>query len=468
MFQNWRFKLREADEALREGRLEETSRVLSDGGLTEFLPGRRLAARLVSAFVARARQFAESGELDSGWADLQSARSFSGDTEDLANLRRFLVRAGLSQVEEKLCHGDTAGALSQIEKLEKRKAASGELQTLREVAKRMESARHLCRRGRFADADGQLTSALTLRADIEELQKRRDACREMQQKSHELTEQLHRAMAESRWSDAAASADELLVLAPESALARDARRKAWAAVGANVIDSGRAGLTEVWTPSRRANRARPEDAVSNEPAGPRFLLWVDGVGGYLVCLSDQVVFGQATTTSNIDVPILADVSRRHAKIRREGESYVIEPLHMTRINGHAVQSKTILRDGEEIELGNGVRFRFRRPHALSGSARLEFVSRHRTQPYADGVLLMAESCVLGPRRHNHVVCRDWSGDVVLYRQDDDLYCRAMESIEIDGQLCDGRGRLEGNSRVVGDDFSMSLEELDRCSTLPLL
>jgi hypothetical protein len=86
----------------------------------------------------------------------------------------------------------------------------------------------------------------------------------------------------------------------------------------------------------------------------------------------------------------------------------------------------------------------------------------------DGVLLMAESCVLGPKWQNHVVCREWSDDVVMYRCGDSIVCRAMEPIEIDGQLCDGRGRLEGDSHIVGSDFSMSLEELDRCSTQPLL
>jgi hypothetical protein len=72
---------------------------------------------------------------------------------------------------------------------------------------------------------------------------------------------------------------------------------------------------------------------------------------------------------------------------------------------------------------------------------------------------MAESCVLGPKWQNHVTCRDWQGDVVLYRRDGELFCRAMESIEIDGHLCDGRGPLSSNSHVSGSDFSMSLEEL---------
>ena len=101
--------------------------------------------------------------------------------------------------------------------------------------------------------------------------------------------------------------------------------------------------------------------------------------------------------------------------------------------------------------------RFRKPHVLSASARLELLSPHRTQPFADAVILMAESCVLGPKWQNHVVCRDWDGDVVLYRQDDNIFCRAMESIEIDGQLHDGRGPVRPGSHVLGTDFSLTLE-----------
>ena len=70
---------------------------------------------------------------------------------------------------------------------------------------------------------------------------------------------------------------------------------------------------------------------------------------------------------------------------------------------------------------------------------------------------MAESCVLGPKWQNHVVCREWAGDVVLYRGDGQIMCRAMESIEIDGKLHDGRGAVQPGSHVMGSDFSLSLE-----------
>ena len=72
---------------------------------------------------------------------------------------------------------------------------------------------------------------------------------------------------------------------------------------------------------------------------------------------------------------------------------------------------------------------------------------------------MAESCVLGPNWHNHVVCSDWSEDVVLYRQESHLCCRSMGRLHIDGKLCDGRGAITPDSRISGESFSLSLESL---------
>ena len=189
-----------------------------------------------------------------------------------------------------------------------------------------------------------------------------------------------------------------------------------------------------------------------------FRLWVDAVGGFLVCGGDEIVLGQAVPGNRVDVPILADVSRQHARICR-ADGYFVEPLRRVCVEGREIHSPTVLADGDEIELGAGVRLRFRQPHALSATARLEWVSQHRTQPSANAVLLLAESCVLGPQWNSHVVCRSWSGEVVLYRRDGQLYCRAREGVEVDGRFCDGEGLLNRNSHVVGTDFSLSLEEI---------
>jgi hypothetical protein len=191
----------------------------------------------------------------------------------------------------------------------------------------------------------------------------------------------------------------------------------------------------------------------------KFFLWVDEVGGYWVCLGDEVILGQPDPLGAVDVPILGDLSRRHARIRRDGEGYLIEAIREVRVDGQPVQRVAMLGGQSTIELGGGVKLVFRRPHALSATARLDFASRHRTQPSVDAVLLMADSCVLGPKPHSHVVCRDWTDEVVLYRHEEQLHCRSGGAMEIDGVRCKKRGQITRNSRIVGERFSLSLESM---------
>jgi hypothetical protein len=103
--------------------------------------------------------------------------------------------------------------------------------------------------------------------------------------------------------------------------------------------------------------------------------------------------------------------------------------------------------------------RFTIPNPLSRTARLDFISRHRTAPTTDGVLLMAESCVLGNSRAAHVVCPTWTSEVVLFSHGEQLHCRAPEKTTVDGAPFAGRGAITSASQIVGEDFSLSLEPL---------
>ena len=66
-------------------------------------------------------------------------------------------------------------------------------------------------------------------------------------------------------------------------------------------------------------------------AGP-WILWVDGVGGYLVCPAAAVSLGQGFGDPPADVPLLADVARNHAVVRRDGERYWLEAAKPCRVN----------------------------------------------------------------------------------------------------------------------------------------
>ncbi len=193
----------------------------------------------------------------------------------------------------------------------------------------------------------------------------------------------------------------------------------------------------------------------------RFMLWVDAVGGYWVCLADELIVGQPGATGGADIPILADISARHARIRREGEGYLIDAFREVRVGGRPVDATELLTDGSRIEIGPGVKLQMRRTHPLSLTARLDFLSRHRTQPAADAVLLLADCCVLGPKPHSHIVCRNWTREIILCRQEEKLICHVAGRFEIDGVACKNRGQLRANSRVSGEGFSFSLEPVER-------
>ncbi len=193
----------------------------------------------------------------------------------------------------------------------------------------------------------------------------------------------------------------------------------------------------------------------------RFVLWIDSVGGFLVCLREEIVIGQPGCGSEVDVPVMADVSRRHARIRRDGEGYLLEAWREVRVDGQAVRAAAPLVDGCRIELGRGVLLKFTRPNALTTTARLELLSRHHTEPRTDGVLLMADSCILGPKRHSHVVCPLWREELILYRHGGELYCRTAGELEIDGVRYSERGGpLRADSRIVCDQNSLGLEPVE--------
>jgi hypothetical protein len=163
--------------------------------------------------------------------------------------------------------------------------------------------------------------------------------------------------------------------------------------------------------------------------------------------------------NDVEVPLLADLSRHHATLVRDAEGYVIEPERETRINGRRIERPTSLVSGASIELGKGLVLRLAQPHALSATARLDVVSRHHTRPTTSGIVLMSEACVLGPTARSHIRCPDWPHEVVLLRAPEGLVCCAPGSFEMDGKAVRHRAFMAPDSRVAGPGLSFSLEPL---------
>jgi hypothetical protein len=307
------------------------------------------------------------------------------------------------------------------------------------------------------------------------LAKRADSFALQESECQRLATELHSALAKQEWGTVLSVADALLAMAPQHTAAKQARRKAWRAVGMDATQDFRAGRIaparvslnfrpEAGRLARRSTHSNKKSSDSDTVAGydppRRKLLWVDAVGGYLICLDDAVLLGQPTADVPIAIPIFADLSRRHAAIRRDGGSYVLEPIHEVYLDGRRLHGPSVLADKQLIQLGDSVKLRFAKPHALSATARLTIESHHKTQPSVDAILLMAESCILGPKAHSHIVCPNWSDDVLLFRDGDGLKCRSAKPMTIDGEPAGNAARIDGGSHIEGEEYSLSIEEVD--------
>jgi hypothetical protein len=193
--------------------------------------------------------------------------------------------------------------------------------------------------------------------------------------------------------------------------------------------------------------------------GPRtpatqYLLWVDGVGGYLVCLSQRITLGQANPSAPVDVALLADVSRHHATVQRDTEGYFLEAVRKVRLNGQPVE-KALLRSGDRITLGNSCQLQFWQPVPASTSARLDLVSGHRFVQPVQAVILMADTLVLGPQ--GHIPVPELPQPLIVYRNRGALAVRWAGTLSVGGQTHQERAPLEPGTTVANEHVSLALD-----------
>jgi hypothetical protein len=84
----------------------------------------------------------------------------------------------------------------------------------------------------------------------------------------------------------------------------------------------------------------------------------------------------------------------------------------------------------------------------------------------DGVLLMADTLVLGSGSRAHVRLPDVREPVVLFRQKDGLGVRYAGSLTVAGQAVTQRGLLGWSGTVVGDDFAFTVEPAEKRGQAP--
>lgn len=455
--------LKQAHEALKEGRLDEAYRLATHPSAQGDRRTWKVQKRVQRALLNRAEQHLRFDNISQCWGDLLLAESLGAAEPLVVRLRQTLTSLGLAEIRALVEAGQPSRALEAIAALRDRNVRLAELRPLEEACRAWLLAGELADRGEFILAMISLDRVRKLaKVPMAAADHYRHELHQRHERAQEVTLRLYEAVNNDQWREVIYLAEELLAVAPQHTEARSLRSRAW-----HALEPETQGLPEsARSLDLQATKAK-NWSMTSEPMGlaspNRYALWIDGVGGYLLCLSKRVTIGHASSDAALDIPILADLSRLHASLIRDEEGYILETMRTTAVNGKPVE-RALLQGNDRLTLGNSCQLLFQLPVPLSMSARIELVSGHRLALSTDAVLLMADSLVIGPGPQTHIRFARLTDDLILYRQRDEIGIKYPGEFCVDGRPCRDRAILPARANVVGESFSFAIEPISHLGT----
>jgi len=436
--------LNQIREAIKHGRLEEAARLLEDPAIRQHRQAGDLITQLARAFVEQGERALAQEETERAWACLQSAQRLGLADKAFEKLRRDLISFEMAQLRALLSAGELARADALRLQLRGCEVRSPELLILEEGLQAWLRAVEWADQGEFTLALEAVERTRKLLGVNQHLEAQALHWAEARAALPELLACLQEAASHERWAEVVERAEEVLALAPHHAEARALRARAWRSTEPSTHTLATSGDVSV------------VDTLRHESTGPRFFLWIDGVGGFLVCLSPRLTLGQAGPQARVDVPLIADVSRLHLSIHRDAEGYSLEAIRPVLLNGNSVNRRCALQDNDVLTLGRSCRLRFRLPLVGNNTARLDLLSGHRLPAGLDGVLFMAETLLLSDTQ-GHVALESQGETAILFRHKEGLGLRYEQPFQLNGQREQGRVLLPATAVVVAEHFSFAIE-----------
>ena len=374
--------------------------------------------------------------------------------------------------------GDPVSSQAFLKLLSDRGIRDRRADQMEQVCDLLNRAEQLSVSGRLGDALAAIQEVQKMRPEIPFLNQRATQLRESAGHLEALTDQLRFAINQSAWGGARSVSEQILEIAPENQIALDARRrcdrqevhkqKSIFYVDAvdnkeTAIDLNTKSTHRIATPNSQASQQEvmttSDGTKDADGLMQSFMLWIDGVGGFLVCTNPLITMGRAVPNCQVDIPVQGDLRRKHLQLKRLGGRFLIRHLNSRESGSNDSDAWDLLDDGQSIELQHGVGLRFLQTHPLGNSARLEFTSRHRTEPWSDAILLMGDALLLGPDKTNHIVCSGWAQKLVIFKKGNEIYLRAAGTLDVNGSSHSGDVLLQDKVRVVGGEFAISCEEV---------
>ncbi|TWU58729.1 hypothetical protein Poly51_15090 [Rubripirellula tenax] len=166
----------------------------------------------------------------------------------------------------------------------------------------------------------------------------------------------------------------------------------------------------------------PTTFPKNPAAALRWRLWIDGCGGFLLLIGDQLSLGRADAVQptlaksdasgrQVDVGVFADWPRHAGTIcRRAGDYFWTETSRAT----DAPESSAVLvSSGQTLGVDGTAKVQLQANSPLSSTAVLSIAPPHRFDEHVDGVVLVDQTIVIGNGRECHLRHREATDVAVM-------------------------------------------------------
>jgi hypothetical protein len=147
------------------------------------------------------------------------------------------------------------------------------------------------------------------------------------------------------------------------------------------------------------------------PPAPRWRLWIDGCGGFLLLSGKNWSVGGLSHGTSADVCVRADWPRFAGTIALEGGDYFWQEARSS-------ARRQLINREQPLPIPGSATISLQQPSSLCDSAVLTLNRPHRFDQHVDGVVLVNETLLVGPSADCHIRFRESTDRAVITRRDD--------------------------------------------------
>lgn len=206
---------------------------------------------------------------------------------------------------------------------------------------------------------------------------------------------------------------------------------------------------------------------ANGQLASQYLLWVDGAGVFLLCLDNQITIGGLRDDAHrADLCLMANLSRKHATLKRSDGGYQIQSHgNVTQNNQPLSTEKPVpIQPTTTWKMNRNVEIQIQQPTVLSLTAVLDFQGSHPPlvgQPPVtiDRVILMDQNCLIGPGGGQHIRLDDCEEGFILYRSKEQLWCKSKTPFSPNNEAKTNSHPMVTGDVIAGDNFRFRIESV---------